>query len=344
MKPKRITIKDIAKEAGVSETTVSRFLNKKFEYMGYDTRLKIEKVVKELNYRPSNIARSLKSNKSKLLGAVIADIENPFSNIIIKGLIDRANALGYSLMVSISNNSIERENEGIRTFIDNGVEGLIVNTVTDSETLLKEVSETTPVLLIDRNINNLDVDLVTSNNYELGSELLTHLIESGYKKIGFFSEEMKNNSVRQIRHQAFIESTKDVEGIEAETFIIDREKPEQTIKLLERFLDSETPPVIVAGNGLIQLALLKVLKEIDFEFREDYGFCGFDDWDWSTVVGKDGITSISQNSYSLGTESIDILHKRITNKLKDKEPILKTIKGKLVVRGSTRLHVKENER
>lgn len=316
MKPKRITIKDIAKEAGVSETTVSRFLNKKFEYMGHDTRLKIEKVVKELNYRPSNIARSLKSNKSKLLGAVIADIENSFSNIIIKGLIDRANALGYSLMVSISNNSIERENEGIRTFIDNGVEGLIVNTVTDSETLLKEVSETTPVLLIDRSIDNLDVDLVTSNNFELGSELLTHLIESGYKKIGFFSEEMKNNSVRQIRHQAFIESTKDVEGIEAETFIIDREKPEETVKLLERFLDSDIPPVIVAGNGLIQLALLKVLIELDFEFGEDYGFCGFDDWDWSTLVGKDGITSISQNSYSLGTESIDILHKRITNEIK----------------------------
>lgn len=344
MKPKRITIKDIAKEAGVSETTVSRFLNKKFEYMGHDTRLKIEKVVKELNYRPSNIARSLKSNKSKLLGAVIADIENPFSNIIIKGLIDRANALGYSLMVSISNNSIERENEGIRTFIDNGVEGLIVNTVTDSETLLKEVSETTPVLLIDRSIDNLDVDLVTSNNFELGSELLTHLIESGYKKIGFFSEEMKNNSVRQIRHQAFIESTKDVEGIEAETFIIDREKPEETVKLLERFLDSDIPPVIVAGNGLIQLALLKVLIELDFEFGEDYGFCGFDDWDWSTLVGKDGITSISQNSYSLGTESIDILHKRITNEIKEKDPILKTIKGKLIVRGSTRLHAKENER
>ena len=182
-------------------------------------------------------------------------------------------------MVSISNNSIERENEGIRTFIDNGVEGLIVNTVTDSETLLKEVSETIPVLLIDRSIDNLDVDLVTSNNFELGSELLTHLIESGYKKIGFFSEEMKNNSVRQIRHQAFIESTKDVEGIEAETFIIDREKPEETVKLLERFLDSDIPPVIVAGNGLIQLALLKVLIELDFEFGEDYGFCGFDDWD-----------------------------------------------------------------
>lgn len=343
MKPKRITIKDIAKEAGVSETTVSRFLNKKFEYMGHETRLKIEKVVKELNYRPSNIARSLKSNKSKLLGAVIADIENPFSNIIIKGLIDKSNELGYSLMISISNNSIEKEDEGIRSFIDNGVEGLVVNTVTDSEVLLKEVNETTPVLLIDRSIDNLDVDLVTSNNYELGSELMTHLIESGYKRIGFFSEEMTNNSVRQIRHQAFIDSSKEMEGINAETFIIDREKPDETVRMLETFLDADEPPVIVAGNGLIQLALLKVLRELTYKFGEDYGFCGFDDWDWSTVVGKDGITSISQDSYSLGTESVDILHKRITQELKKEEPILKTIKGKLIVRGSTRLNTKENE-
>lgn len=341
MKAKRITIKDIAEKAEVSETTVSRFINKKYEYMSEATRRKVEKVVKELNYRPSNIARSLKSNKSKILGAVIADIENPFSNLIIKGLIDRSNALGYSLMVSISNNLIEKENEGIRGFIDNNVEGLIVNTVTDDESLLQEVSEDMPVLLIDRGVKNLNVDLVTSDNYELGRELVTHLIDSGFKRIGFFSEKMDNNTVRQIRHQAFRDCVEGREDIDAQTIIIDREKPDETAELLHSFLSTREPRVIIAGNGLIQLALMQVLKEHDYVFGEDFNFCGFDDWAWSTMIGEDGITTIAQDSYRLGTESIDIIHKRLTNELEDTEPVIKTIEGQLIVRGSTKIQVKE---
>lgn len=158
MVQKRATIKDIAEQAGVSGTTVSRYLNGKFNYMSEETKKRIEIVIDELGYRPSNIARTLKSNKSKLVGAVIADIENPFSNKIIKGLTDKANELGYSLMISVSNNSVEKENESIARFLDNQVDGLIINTVGENEPTLKKIQKQIPLVLIDRDVTSFKAD------------------------------------------------------------------------------------------------------------------------------------------------------------------------------------------
>lgn len=337
MKEKKITIKDIAEAASVSETTVSRFLNKKYEYMSEDTKNRIEKVVTELNYRPSNIARSLKSNKSNLYGAIIADIENPFSNMIIKGLLDRSNELGYSLMIAISNNSIKREKEGIQTFLDYGVDGLIINAVSRTNNNFKEISKDTPVVLIDRQVDNYEADFVSSNNFELSKELSNHLVENEFKSIGYFSENIENNSVREIRYQAFQESMAEAKNIHSQTYIIDSNNEEENLVMLKDFLNYPAPRVIVAGNGLVQMTLLQTLIENKYKIKKDFYFAGFDDYSWSKMISEDGITSVSQDSYNLGKESIDILYQRTAKKKTKKDRIEKIVEGKLIVRGSTKI-------
>lgn len=331
-----MTIKDIAKEAGVSGTTISRYLNGKFDYMSFQTKLKIEKVIEELDYRPSNIARTLKSNKSMLIGAVIADIENPFSNQIIKGLTDKANELGYSLMISISNNAVDKERESIERFLDNRVDGLVINTVGENEEFLKKLNNKIPLVLIDRGGINFQADTVSSNNYQLGFQLMQHLIENHFQSIAFFSEKIEHNTVRILRHQSFLDALKNKKDIHAKTYIVDQKENNQIVKHLEDFYTSPKPRVIFASNGLVLQSILKTMKENNYKIREDFSVCGYDNLEWTSFVGEDGITTIAQDSYALGTESAALICKRINKEIKSTAPVDIRIEGTLILRGSTK--------
>jgi LacI family kdg operon repressor len=128
MEKDMITISDVAKASGVSKTTISRYLNGKYEYMSQDTRKRIQTIIEELKYRPSNVAKTLKSNKSGLIGVIIADIASQFSSILLKGIGDVCKANGYQVMISNVDNDPEKEREYIQSLMDNRVEGIIVNT------------------------------------------------------------------------------------------------------------------------------------------------------------------------------------------------------------------------
>lgn len=333
-----MTIKDIAELASVSETTVSRFLNKKFEYMSEATREKIGKVVEEVGYRPSNIARSLKSNRSNLFGAVIADIENPFSSLIIEGLTNRADELDYTLMISVTNNSLEKEQEAINTFLDNQVDGLIIQPVSSESMHLKEIIQSIPIVLIDREVENFEADIVTTNNYEAGSQLMGHLKEVGFKTISFISEEIKGNSVRESRYQAFIDSVEDETDITNTTYIIDRNNTLDIENKLKDFMTLPKPRVIVASNGLVQITLLDILRKNQFEINKDFYFSGFDDYKWSTMFGEKGITAIAQDSYQLGAEAVNLLFDCVRSEDTNRRPINKELFSQLIIRDTIKIN------
>lgn len=118
--PKRTTILDIARAAGVSKTTVSRYLNGKYEYMSSQTRERIQTVISLSNYRPNNIARSLKNQRSMLIGVAIADIQNPFSASLIRGIGDILMPQDYVPVFMNSENSLSREQESIESLVARG--------------------------------------------------------------------------------------------------------------------------------------------------------------------------------------------------------------------------------
>lgn len=336
MNGKRATIKDIAREASVSGTTISRYLNGKFEYMSGETRQKIEKVIEELDYRPSNIARSLKSNESKVIGAVIADIENYFSTQIIKGLMDKANELGYSLMISVSNNDVKKEKEGIERFLDNRVDGLIINTVFGNEIYLQQVQKKVPVVFIDRGIAEFEADTVTTNNFEMGLQMMDHLVTSQFRSIGYFTEEIGNNTVRQERYRAFQTAAQIHEKTLTSTHEVDIHNEGSVKKQLNQFYRSPEPRVIFCNNGVVMQTVLKVMKDSGYQLTKDFSLCGYDNWLWASLVGEDGLTAIEQDSYALGTESVDLIYKRLNDKEMDEKAVNISLEGRLIVRGSTK--------
>ena len=148
---KNLTIVDIAKSAGVSKTTVSRYLNGQYEYMSEQTRERIKKVIEVSGYQPNKLAQSLKNQKSMLVGFVVADIESPFTSAAIKSVGDAMLGTGYNLVTANSDNSYERELENIQSLIGQQVDGLIVNTVTSSTPrLIGLANGGLPVVLLDR--------------------------------------------------------------------------------------------------------------------------------------------------------------------------------------------------
>lgn len=307
---KSVTIKDIAKAAGVSETTISRYLNKKYEYMSEKTRRKIEEVIHALDYRPSSVARSLKSQKSKLIGAVIADIGNQFSSEIIKGLSDTCEELGYTLMIAISDESAENEQTQIEKFIDNQVEGLIINTSGDNQEYLRELANrSTPVVLLDRGVPNSQLDLISNDNYGIGIEAMSYLLGSGFKSIGFFVNPV-TNTVRAERLRAFQDGLEGHPDRSGAIYVSEPDNQASLAESLAAFSQLPEPRVIFSANGVTALALLEAINQNHYQLKRDFGLVSFDELAWAKVVSP-GITTIDQSSYGLGAKACRLLVNKI---------------------------------
>lgn len=335
----KITIDYVAKKAGVSKTTISRFLNGRFEYMSDATRENIKKVIDELNYRPNNLARSLKLNRSNLIGVLVSDIGNHFSSILVKGIEKVLKENGYNLMIASTDNDATKEREYILSFLDNNVDGLIINTAGGNDEFLVELSKKDlPVVLADRSIKDMVFDTVVVNNYEVTSELVLHLIKNGYERIGFFTERIGDISTRTERKQAFTDVCEKY-GVDSHDMVFeiddDLSQIEEKIKsILEKMGVYKT--ALFAVNGVVLLNLLNVLHRLELRIPHDLAVCGYDDWGWASLIPP-GITTISQPTYEVGVESAKMLINRIKSDdvVKPRKVVLK---AELVIRGSTRSH------
>jgi LacI family transcriptional regulator, kdg operon repressor len=329
-----ITINDVAEAAGVSKTTISRYLNGKYEYMSEDTRKRIQKVIEELKYRPSNVAKTLKSNKSGLIGVIIADIASQFSSILVKGIGDVCKANGYQVMISNVDNDPEKERDYLQSLMDNRVEGIIVNTTGYNDDFLIEINETrVPLVLADRTMKELKIDSVATNNYNITFDTIKFLIEKGYKNIAFFTEEPHKNSARHLRRQGYLDAMKQLLGVDANDLIytIDSEDESTTINAIEEFnsLYRNKLKAIFTVNGVTLLSVLQGIKKSKYKIPEDFYVCGYEDWGWATLVYSE-IPVISQHSYEVGAESAKMLIKRISGKKKGK-PKYKELEAKLII-------------
>lgn len=335
----KTTIDQVANNAGVSTTTISRYLNGKFEYMSVKTREKIQKVIEELDYRPSNIARSLKSQKSGAVGCIIADITNPFSSYIVKGVNDVCRKSGYQVLFSNTDNRPESEIECIKSLLDNRLDGLIVNTTGYIDDYLIDLNnQGLPIVMADRCLKNrFLIDTITTDNYNSTVDCMKFLEDQGYDRVVFFTQELGKNSSRYIRHNAYLDAMAKQYAVDGnhDTFIVDIKNTQvcrnHLKKLKEKYPNEEI--AIFAVNGVTLLNVLHSIKEEGMVIAKDFGVCGFDDWEWASLI-EPGITTITQDSYKTGVKSAQLLMKRIDSGNEGKRKYSE-IPPQLVVRGST---------
>jgi LacI family kdg operon repressor len=331
-----VTIADVARMAGVSKTTVSRFLNGKYEFMSNESKNRIQSIIEGLNYRPNNLARSLKSSKSGLIGVIIADIGSPISSILVKSINDHCNSYGYNVLIANTDNSTQKEQDYILSMLDQRVEGLIVHTTGENNDFLLEVSQTVPIVLADRPTFPTLFDTVKTSDYQSTTGMVSYLAQEGFKRVGYFTEPVGQIGTRIIRMQACNQACNEMLGVDAQSYVIDAANIPAVEQRVSDFVTSYTgeAKVIFCANGVVLLSVISAIDNLKLHIPGDLGVCGFDDWPWAALVGP-GITAIAQPSSEVGVECAKRILYRIRN---TKAPLaVVELPNQLMIRGSTKL-------
>ena len=199
-----LTIDEVAKLCGVSKTTISRFLNGKFENMSRETKEQISRVIAQVNYHPNRSAQRLKAGCSMLIGCVIGDISSPFSALLLKGISAVCEKAGYQVLFADSGEDALRERRAVMGFLENRVVGLIVNTCGGSDEFLLELHRRgVSLVLADRKLMSSDeIDTVTVPNESSAYDCVRFLLERGYARVGFFTETVGTIAPRILRRRA----------------------------------------------------------------------------------------------------------------------------------------------
>ncbi|TCP22129.1 LacI family transcriptional regulator [Scopulibacillus darangshiensis] len=333
---RRTTILDVAKKAGVSKTTVSRYLGKQYDELAADTRKKIEAAIEALDYKPNRMAAGLKGGRSYLIGMVVADITNPFTTKILHAAETLCRNKGYSLMVCNTNNDPQVERDYIFMLQSHRIDGLIINTTGKNNQFLTQMAEQkTSVVLVDRKIPELGFDSIGVDNITATEEAVQFLISKNYESIAFFSEPIDGVSTRRERLSAF-QSVLAMHGNSSMQHVYEADFS-QTLDLedkLDHFLKSTKGKkrAIFSANGVVSLGLIKAMKKRGLVIPDDMAIIGFDDPDWAEIHTP-ALTTISQPTTAIGRTVIERVFKRIEGDTAPPKDIV--LPAELLVRHST---------
>lgn len=333
-----VTIAEVARRAGVSKSTVSRYLNGLYEHMGADTRERIAQVIAELDYRPNTLARSLKQKRTHTIGAIVANILNPFSTSIIRGIEDTLQEAGFNLILCNADDDPVKERDYITMLVDKQVDGLIINTTSCNNSLIAQVNQQTPVVLIDRKVPEINLDTVTVDSACGVRQAIDHMVSLGHCRIAMFTLPYDHISPRLERVQAYQAALAGHRLLSREEWLIRTggDEADVTAKLqalLAAGQRESSPTAIFCANNLLTMAVVRALKKMRVSIPDQVSILGFDDWDWAELI-EPPITVVAQPVYAMGNKAALMLMKRLKAPRMSKKPATVMFKPELIKRKS----------
>jgi LacI family kdg operon repressor len=334
--PPRSTIADVARHAGVSKATVSRFLNHRDTLLSPEIARRVEAAIEALAYTPSPMARALKRGRSRLIGLVVADITNPYSVAVLSGAEQACRQAGYLMMLFNLGNARERESVGLQVLSTYQVEGFILNTMgLEQGSVLGPALRGRPVVLVDRLHQGLEVDFVSLDNVRAVDACLDHLMGAGYRDFLFVTEPLDAVSSRIERIRAYearlAALAPPVTGRWVEAAADDPDGLARALRDLRA--GARHPPAVIAGNGVVSMRIVAAVAALGWRLGPDIGLIGIDDTPWAPYVGP-GISAVAQPTDALGSLAARCLIERIGGLSAPARSI--RLPGTLVARGSTR--------
>ena len=334
---KKITIKDIAKAANVSVTTVSFVLNDKGEKMGISKEVikKVFKVSEEMKFKLNMIASSLRTGKTRSIGLIVEDISNQFFSDLARVIEREAIDLNYRVFYCSTGGNDERAVELVNSLLQANVDGFIITPTENMKSTIDRLLELQcPVVLVDRYFEEQDVSHVVLDNFE-GAETATHyLLKKGFRKIAFVTNSSQLIQM-SLRKQGYTKALKEV-GLYDESKILDLEyhiSEEERIEKISDFLSntSEIDAVLFGANYLL-LAGLQSLSKLGLKIPVDKAVISFDDHD-SFRLHSPSITVLSQPIEEMGKKTIKLLMKQMSDGSSYKV-VKEKKKGSLTIRES----------
>lgn len=332
----RVTIKDIARELGVSPSTVSRAL-KDHPDISADTKKAVKALAEKYHYQPDAIALSLRSRQTRTIGVVIPEVVHHFFSSVISGIEDVAYHAGYQVMITQSNENYEREVRSIEALLNSRVDGILVSISKYTNRfghLQKVLQEGVPLVFFDRACEEMEVDRVVVDDYFGAFRAVVHLINMGCRRIAHFGSTQLLAIAKQ-RLNGYISALQDHGMKVDERLIIQCDTLPQALKMTAKILDMPDPPdAIFAINDLTAAGAMKVIKERGLKIPEDIAIVGFTNGQIAQLTDPP-LTSVEQHGYDMGREAARMLLDRLTRPDPGYPPKIKILKTRLDVKASS---------
>lgn len=337
MRTQKVTIKDIARELGVSPSTVSRAL-KDHPDISPQTRKQVKDLVEKLNYQPNAIALSLRNNRTNIIGVMVPELVHHFFSSVISGIESEAMKSGFNVMLFQSGEDYEREVLNTKALINSRVDGVLVSVAKTSKKFshIKQLIENgIPVVFFDRVCDDVEADKVVVDDFEGAFNATEYLIKSGCKRIAHFGSQ-QHLQIGYQRKRGYITAL-EKHGLEVDdNLFLQCDTFNDAMRLTEVFMrQSNRPDGIFSVNDITGVGALNVIKRMGLRVPEDVSIIGFSDGLVSSVT-EPLLTTVSQHGEDMGIKAASILLKRIIEENEKYTPVTEVIKTDLIIRDSTK--------
>ncbi|NQT58342.1 MAG: LacI family DNA-binding transcriptional regulator [Bacteroidetes bacterium] len=332
---KKPTLKDVAREAGVSLGMASRVLGKYGSY-SEETKNKVQAAAKQLDYKKHAIAKSLKLSNSRIIGIVISNISSVFWATITRAVEDVASKSGYHVIIGNTDENSKKEREYLETFCEGFVDGLIVAPSQDNHTLIKKMNRSgLPIVALDRKVSGLHMPSVTIDNINGSHEAVTYLLKKGHSNIGIIAG---SDGIMTSDHrlEGYRKALTDFGVPINKDFIVYADfQMDRAYEKTEELISGKNPPTaIFVCNEIMAKGAYRALQDHDIAIGKDIDLIGFGDTDWATLV-RPTLTCIRQPVYSMGLMACDSLLRLINNSDSENQNIEQVcMKTELILRDS----------
>jgi len=337
MKSSQVTIKDIARELGISPSTVSRAL-KDHPDISIETKRLVNELAKKLNYRPNIIALSLRSQKSNVIGVIIPEIVHYFFSSVISGIEEVANEHGYSVMISQSSEDYNKEVAACDAFFNGIIDGLLVSVTKQTEDyshIQRLEEEGIPIVFFDRIVEEITSDRVIIDDFVGAYQATEHLIIQGRRKIVHF-EGPQNRLIGQNRLNGYLKAMSDNGVVIDRSLLIPCDSFHSALIETQKLIDNKVKfDSIFTVNDFTAAGAMKVLQKNGLRVPQDVSVVGFGD-DLTAEMLDPALTTVKQPGYEMGRKAMEILIRRI-KQTKPEPPITEVLKTSLIVRDSSKI-------
>lgn len=329
-----LTIREVAEAAGVSQATAARALNG-YGSVSVQSRRKVEAAAASLGYRTNRIAQALRLGQTRTVGFIPGDLENPFFAKIARHLGDVLEVEGYTLIISSSDERLDRERKIIETFRAHLLSGLVIAPTAQERAphLEKLAKDGIPLVLIDRMIEGLNVDSVTVNNEGAGYQAVSHLTELGHRRIAIVSDNLQiaSTSERFVGYQKALADHNIM--LDPQLIGVAGSSRENAYSAATRILGlSESPTALFTTDNFMTEGALLAIHDRGLSVPDDISLVGFDDVDPRTLMNP-SVTVVAQPIADIGQQAAQLLVRRMSGE--SFEPQHVQLLAELIIREST---------
>lgn len=330
-----LTIKDIAKMADVSVSTVSRVINNS-KPVNPQVKERVSNILFETGFKPNALARGLIYKKTGLIGVIVPQMNNSASSSLIDGIEAVAQRSGYNIIVSNSRSDEAKELQFLNIFKERQLEGVLFSGVEITQRHYQTIEKLNiPTVILSQKSMNENIPWVGFDNYKAGRDMMDFIIRYGHRKIGMIHGPLRDISAGADRYNAYKDTLNELAISINDDWVVESDFTlTGGYKAMEKILQSkEIPTAVYCANDTIAIGAMNCALDFGYDVPENISITGFDDIEMASAV-KPQLTTVRLETYQVGYKAFELLTNRINGKQSDYIDSL--VEHRLIIRKSTR--------